>query len=70
MDQTKTDLLRTMHGRDFSASTILEILDEIFRQTSSPEEEDALADRVRDVIWGCKTEQEALSSAINFLKAR
>lgn len=64
----KTDLLRTMHGRDYSASTIGPILKEIFRQTKQGEEQ-PLANRVRDAIWDCKTEEEALEAAMRVLKA-
>ncbi len=64
----KTDLLRTMHGRDYSANTICAILEEVYRQTSSPEEEDALEDKVRDAIWDCKTEEDALEAAMKVLR--
>ena len=63
----KPDLLRTMHGRDYSADTIFPILEEIFRQTEQGKE-DPLANKVRDAIWDCRTEEEALEAAMRVLK--
>lgn len=59
----RLDLLWTMHGRDYSASTIGVILKEVYRQIKQGEEQ-PLGDRVRDAIWDCKTEQEALEAAM------
>ena len=64
----RPDLLRTMHGRDYSASTIGPILKEVYCQTKQGEEQ-PLEDKVRDAIWECKTQQEALEAATKVLKA-